>query len=337
MAPPQAIIVVDPLPWPRSTVTEFALHELENGGQLAPNVDGQPPAWIVSPAVDREPKPPFGYVVSFIRFHERDFAAPTSRFMRGLCYHYGVELHNFTQKAISQAANIVGVCEGFLGIPVNWDLWVHLFRAELHTLVTPESRVRRAVRAGGMSILLRETHRELYISCTMTSNNAEWERGWFYLRNDEPGLPSYTGKVLKEKADSWWHGVSPSSRQDRLGSALPALKSLTDAGLGAALVLANLHHRRIGPLTERRLHIFEMDETADPGALTHSRLLRDRFPQEYTATRVRRGVNLKAVKTSNDDLWSFIMLPDGPLVSGLFPFSFIPFPCAAATLTFRPP
>jgi hypothetical protein len=23
----------------------------------------------------------------------------------------------------------------------------------------------------------------------MTSNNAEWERGWFYLRNDEPGLP----------------------------------------------------------------------------------------------------------------------------------------------------
>jgi hypothetical protein len=36
----------------------------------------------------------------------------------------------------------------------------------------------------------------------MTSNNAEWERGWFYLRNDEPGLPPWTGKVVKEKADS---------------------------------------------------------------------------------------------------------------------------------------
>jgi hypothetical protein len=23
----------------------------------------------------------------------------------------------------------------------------------------------------------------------MTSNNAEWERGWFYLRNDSAGLP----------------------------------------------------------------------------------------------------------------------------------------------------
>jgi hypothetical protein len=49
--------------------------------------------------------------------------------------------------------------------------------------------VRRAVRADGMSISLRGSRREFYITCTMTSNNAEWERGWFYLRNDEPGLP----------------------------------------------------------------------------------------------------------------------------------------------------
>jgi hypothetical protein len=316
---------------------EFALHELENGGQLAPNVDGQPPAWIVPPAADREPNPPFGYVVSFIRFHERGFAAPASRFIRGLCYHYGVELHNFTPNAISQAVTFVGVCEGFLGIPVNCDLWVHLFRAELHTLVTPEARVRRAVRVGGVSISLRETRRELYIPCTMTSINTEWERGWFYRHNDEPGLPFYTSKVLKEKADSWWHGVSLSSRQDWLGSALHALKSLADAGLGTASVLANLHHRRIIPLMERRLRIFEMDEAAAPVALAHSWLLPDCFPQEYASTRARRTVNLKAVKTSNDDLWSFVMLPDGPLVSGLFPLSLIPLPCAAATLMSRPP
>jgi hypothetical protein len=35
--------------------------------------------------------------------------------MCGLCYHYGVELHNFAPNAISQAATFVGVCEGFLG------------------------------------------------------------------------------------------------------------------------------------------------------------------------------------------------------------------------------
>jgi hypothetical protein len=119
MAPPQAITVVDPLPWSRSTVMRFALSKLVNGGQLAPNVDWQAPAWIVPPAADWEPNPPFGYVVSFIRHHERGFTAPASRFMCGLCYHNGMELHNFTPNAISQAATFVGVCEGFLGIPAS--------------------------------------------------------------------------------------------------------------------------------------------------------------------------------------------------------------------------
>jgi hypothetical protein len=98
-----------------------------------------------------------------------------------------------------------------------------------------------------------------------------------------PASP-YIGKVLKEKADSWYHGLSPSSRQDRLESALLALKGLADAGLGAASVLANLHHQWIVPLMERELRIYEMNETANPVSLARSRLLHDRFPLEYAAT-----------------------------------------------------
>jgi hypothetical protein len=141
--------------------------------------------------------------------------------------------------------------------------------------------------------------------------------------------------LLKEKADSWWHDLSPSSRQDRLESALLALKNLVDAGLGAASDLVNLHHRRIIPLMERELSIFEMGETANPVALARSRLVHDRLPLEYTATRARRAISLKAVRHSNDDLWSFVMLPDAPPVSGLFLFFFILPPHAAGTLTFR--
>jgi hypothetical protein len=108
-------------------VTPFALNELVNGGLLAPTDDGMDPAWMVPPVSDREPNPPQGYVISFVRLHERDFTAPASRFMRGLCHHYGVELHNFALNAISQAACFVAVCEGFLGTPTYWDLWVHVF------------------------------------------------------------------------------------------------------------------------------------------------------------------------------------------------------------------
>jgi hypothetical protein len=189
MAPQLPLVIVDPYAWERSTVTRLALNQLVSAGQLAANVEGRPAEWIVPPARDHVPNPLSGYVVSFNRFHERGFAAPASRFMRALCHHYGVEVHNFAPNAISLAATFVGICEGYLGISVNWDLWIHLFRAELFTQPASEQMTRRAVRTGGMSLALRGQHKDDYIPCTMTTNNAGWERGWFYLRNDEPGLP----------------------------------------------------------------------------------------------------------------------------------------------------
>jgi hypothetical protein len=107
MAPPQSISIIDPLPWPCSTATRLALSVVVTAGQLAANEDGRPAVWIDPSATDREPNPPHGYVVSFIRFHERGFAAPASRFLRGLCFHYGMKLHNFAPNAISQAARFV--------------------------------------------------------------------------------------------------------------------------------------------------------------------------------------------------------------------------------------
>jgi hypothetical protein len=235
MAPQQPLTIIDSTSWEHSTATTLALGQLVVGGQLAANVDGQPPECIVPSEKERVPNPPYGYVISFIRFHERGFTAPVSRILRGLCYHYGVELQNFVPNAISQVATFVGVCEGFLGIPVNWDLWVHLFRAELHTLPTSELRTRRAARAGGLALAVRTSRKEEYIPCTMTTNNSDWERGWFYLRNAEPGLAPYTGKVLRERAASWYHGVSPPSHQAWLDSLVAALKKLADHGLTAGV------------------------------------------------------------------------------------------------------
>jgi hypothetical protein len=258
MAPPPPLTILDPYTWERSMVTQLALGELVTAGQLVANEEGRPAEWIVPPAGDRAPNPPEGYVVRFIRFHERGFTAPASRFMRALCHYYGVELHNFAPNAISQAATFVGVCEGYLGIPVNWELWVHLFRTELFTQPTTEQRTRRTVRAGGMSLALRGQFKDDYIPCTMTTNNTGWEWGWFYLRNAEPGLPPYTGRVLKEKPDSWGYGVSTPQHRRRQDLVLAALRNLATCGLTAAGVLAFLHHRRVVPLMESPLCIYEM-------------------------------------------------------------------------------
>jgi hypothetical protein len=314
MAPLPPLVIVDPYAWERSLVTRLVLGELVSADQLAANEEGRPAEWIMPPAWDHVPNPPSGYVVSFTRFHERGFAAPASRFMRALCHHYGVELHNFAPNAISQAATFVGVCEGYLGIPVNWVLWIHLFCAELFTQPATQQRTRRAVRAGGMSLALRGQYKDDYIPCTMTSNNACWERGWFYLRNDEPGLPPYTGLVLRERPNSWSHGVSPVQHRRRLDSLLTVLRDLARRGLTAAAVLAFLHHRRVVPLIERPLRIFEMMETADPVALARSRMLSSPLLREYAATRARSAVDTRLLR-SDRSLWDLEMLPTGPLVS----------------------
>jgi hypothetical protein len=67
-----------------------------DAGRRRPALDVDGPAVVRQGAY-----PPSGYVVSFIHMHERGFNAAMSRFMRGLCHHYGVKLHNFAPNAIS--------------------------------------------------------------------------------------------------------------------------------------------------------------------------------------------------------------------------------------------
>jgi hypothetical protein len=68
---------------------------------------------------------------------------------------------------------------------------------------------------------------------------------------------------------------------------------------------------------ERRLRIFEIREEADPVELAQSRLLPDLLLLEYAATRVRRAVNLRAMRVDDTALWAFTMLSEGLLVSGV--------------------
>jgi hypothetical protein len=113
----------------------------------------------------------------------------------------------------------------------------------------------------------------------------------------------------------------------RLDSLLAALKDLADGSLTAGCVLANLHHRRIIPLMERPLRIFEMHQ-ADPVSLAQSQLVPGLFPREYAATRARRAIDLRTGRNDDATLWAFTMLPVGPLVSGL-PLPFVLLVCEA--------
>jgi hypothetical protein len=248
-------------PWPFSMVTASDLEELVGEGLLRPHTDKQRPEWI-PPVGGAAPSPPPGYVMSFVSFHERGFGVPTGRFMRAILFHYGVELHNLTPNSISQAAIFVAVCEGYLGIAPHWDLWTHLFLAEPFALPTGERRIRAAVRAGGCTLLLRQSRASQYIPAILASSNKGWQRRWFYLRNDGELLPPFSQRVVTAATDAWRHGT-PHERQKNLEPLLQALKELREGGLTAAGVIAAIHRRRVLPLAERRLPLWEMTPEAD--------------------------------------------------------------------------
>jgi hypothetical protein len=104
-----------------------------------------------------------------------------------------------------------------------------------------------------------------------------------------------------------------------LESLLEALRDLAGRGLTAEVVLAHLHHRRIVPLMERPLRIFEMTEAADPVALARSRMAQSPLLRDYAVTRARSTVDFRTVRADRSP-WDLEMLPTGPLVSGVLDF-----------------
>ena len=148
-----------------------------------------------------------------------------------------------------------------------------MFRGELYTEFVQQG-LRRSVHAGGFTLHVREQRGDLYIPSTMTLNNRDWDEAWFYLRNDDGRLPAYTEKILVEKPAPWGYGVSPPECQAKLKVYTDALQRLADKGLTAAIVIANFHRRRVLPLMERKLPLFQMTEDASSeGTRTMAELL----------------------------------------------------------------
>jgi hypothetical protein len=75
--------------WARSTVSREQLLRLVEAGQLPPLTEAV--EWII-PTDEFVPRPPRGYVVSFMAFHERGFSVPAVRFIRGVLFTYGLQL-----------------------------------------------------------------------------------------------------------------------------------------------------------------------------------------------------------------------------------------------------
>jgi hypothetical protein len=113
--------------------------------------------------------------------------------------------------------------------------------------------------------------------------------------------------VVTVAVDAWRYGT-PHDRQKNLEPLLKALEALRKGGLTAVGVIAAIHRRRVLPLAERRLPLWEMTPEAD---LEGSRMSSDPLPVDVLHGRVAVALG----KPDASALSQPLMRPDRGCVS----------------------
>jgi hypothetical protein len=90
-------------------------------------------------------------------------------------------------------------------VELQWNRWLHLFRAEQFAKKAGERGVQRAVHAGSCTLQVQSGRADQYIPMQLISSNSGWHDGWFYLRNDGDQLPRYSGRVLMAREENVRH------------------------------------------------------------------------------------------------------------------------------------
>jgi hypothetical protein len=165
----------------------------------------------------------------------------------------------------------------------QWNLWLHLLRAEHFAKKAGERGVRHAVHAGSYTLQVRSGRGDQYIPSQLISSNSGWHDGWFYLRNDGDQLPKYSDRVLMAREENWMYDVVEDDKP-KLEPLLDALRRLRQRGLTVGMLAAAFHRRRVLPLTQRRLRL---DEMMSEASLEGSRMSHESLSLDEVARRAR--------------------------------------------------
>jgi hypothetical protein len=114
-----------------------------------------------------------------------------------------------------------GMCEGFLGIGVHWDLFRYFFMFAYLREGSHEATI------GCANLRAKQGRDDNYIPVLLTSSNSGWHKGWFYLRNDpENALSAYTGCSIAKSQRNWADGPAKKEQEKMLKSHWAVLERL---------------------------------------------------------------------------------------------------------------
>jgi hypothetical protein len=159
--------------WTRSNVSREQLLRLVEACQLPPLTATV--EWKV-PDDKSVPRPPKGFVVSFMAFHEHGLFVVVGRFIRGVLFEYDLQLQHLNPNNIQQMSAFEVMCKGYLGISAHLHLFWYFF---MFACLKDGSR---AATIGCANLRMKQGWSDDYIPSPVTSSNSGWHKGWFYCR-----------------------------------------------------------------------------------------------------------------------------------------------------------
>jgi hypothetical protein len=156
---------------------------------------------VTFPSTERIPKPPSGFWVMFFDFLLRGLSLPAHKFLCGLLFVYGVQLHQLTPNSILHIAYFITLCESFLGIEPHFLLWKFLFR------LCPSVALSKKPELGGAVISIRVESQ--YLEFLMAASVQGWRKKWFYIKDqkisssDQYGIAPFDASKEMKKLTSW--------------------------------------------------------------------------------------------------------------------------------------
>jgi len=271
--------------WVKSSVKRAELDSLCEQGLLPPADQ----ATVRAPGKEVFPAPREGERVCFVDFLPRGFGFPLHDFVRGLLYAYGIQIHDLTPNGVLSIATFFVLCECFLGIAPNWQLWKSLFAVRKNC-----GRNGMQYPVGGFGIQMRGD--TAYFQMKKSDSVQGWRKRWFYIRCEQAGLPDFAADRELRKTKAWAHPLSKEDKEATkplLGLLHGLLKTL-GRETGGVHLMATFFRLRVQPLRARVHPMWAYEGVGDPDRTSPIEL-----DDEAVESKVRNITSLRAADPCN--------------------------------------
>jgi hypothetical protein len=176
--------------------------------------------------------------VIFLAFLLCGLSFPAHKFLRGILFVYGVQLHQLMPNSILHIACFVTLCESFLGIEPHWNLWKFFFRLRPSVSLSKKPELGRAVVS-----VHAEAH---YLEFNMAASVQGWRKKWFYIKDqknsssDHYGIAPFDANNDLKKLSSWDSPPTKAEMEDikPLLARIQTLKSASGSALSGMQLMA---------------------------------------------------------------------------------------------------